>query len=211
MVSLHRRSGVSAAKTYDIEVWMPAHRTNTGRFPRAVILRVSGPARGHPFRRKGKKARNRSTLNGSGLAVGRTLAAILENYQQADGSVIVPEVLRTYMGDGKGIGSLKVPKYSILSNKRFSKVSIMKPRFSRPYPTYLVPEASGTLIYQCLGCNAEFGIEKLLYICPHCGSVLLLYDPDFDRLKNFSATWRQIFDFYQNVEHSGAQGDLPVS
>ena len=94
--------GFSSARTYDLEVWMPgdnmfreisscsnctdfqARRMNT-RFKRA----------------DGKKTEFVHTLNGSGLAVGRTFAAILENYQQADGSVIVPEALRKYMGTDK--------------------------------------------------------------------------------------------------------------
>ncbi|OGR67494.1 MAG: serine--tRNA ligase [Elusimicrobia bacterium GWC2_61_19] len=94
--------GFSAAKTYDLEVWMPgdnmfreisscsnctdfqARRMNT-RFKRA----------------DGKKTEFVHTLNGSGLAVGRTFAAILENYQQEDGSVTVPDALRKYMGTDK--------------------------------------------------------------------------------------------------------------
>ena len=96
--------GFSAAKTYDIEVWMPAQGiyleisscSNFGDFQaRRANIR---------FRRKGKKGTELvHTLNGSGLAVGRTVAAILENFQQADGSVIVPEVLRSYMGEMKTI------------------------------------------------------------------------------------------------------------
>ncbi len=61
---------------------------------------------------------------------------------------------------------------------------------------YLIPEPQGQLIYRCLGCHEEFGIEKLLYTCPKCGSVLLLHDPDFNRLKRISGkTWRRIFDY----------------
>jgi seryl-tRNA synthetase len=91
--------GFGAAKTYDIEVWLPSQKTyreisscsNTEAFQarRANIK----------FRREGTgKAEFAHTLNGSGLAVGRTLIAILENYQQKDGSVTVPEVLRPFMG-----------------------------------------------------------------------------------------------------------------
>jgi seryl-tRNA synthetase len=91
--------GFGAAKTYDIEVWLPSQKTyreissgsNTEAFQarRATIK----------FRREGTgKAEFAHTLNGSGLAVGRTLIAILENYQQKDGSVTVPEVLRPFMG-----------------------------------------------------------------------------------------------------------------
>ena len=84
----------------------------------------------------------------------------------------------------------------------------MKPHdFPDHIQPYLVPEASGALIYRCLGCNAEFGIEKLLYICPHCGSVLLLHDPDFDRLKEISgATWRQIFDYRRMLNIPALKG-----
>ncbi len=91
--------GFSSAKTYDIEVWMPSY----GRYVeisscsdfedfqarRASIRYKDGPA---------DKAKLVHTLNGSGVAIGRTVAAILENYQNADGSVTVPEVLRPYMG-----------------------------------------------------------------------------------------------------------------
>ena len=90
--------GFSAAKTFDVEVWFPAQGkyreisscSNTEDFQaRRANIR---------FRRDAKsKPEYVHTLNGSGLAVGRTVAAILENYQQADGSVIVPEVLRPYM------------------------------------------------------------------------------------------------------------------
>ena len=91
--------GFGAKKTYDIEVWLPGQNTyreisscsNTGDFQaRRMNAR---------FRPKEEKAtRFVHTLNGSGLAVGRTLIAVLENYQQADGSIAVPEVLRPYMG-----------------------------------------------------------------------------------------------------------------
>lgn len=91
--------GFGACKTYDLEVWLPAQNTyreisscsNMGDFQaRRMQAR---------FRRAGaKKPELVHTLNGSGLAVGRTLVAVLENYQQADGSVTVPAVLRPYMG-----------------------------------------------------------------------------------------------------------------
>jgi seryl-tRNA synthetase len=90
--------GFASAKTYDIEVWLPSQKTyreisscsNTEAFQaRRANIR---------FRRdQTSKAELAHTLNGSGLAVGRTLIAILENYQQADGTVIVPEALRPYM------------------------------------------------------------------------------------------------------------------
>ncbi len=91
--------GFSAAKTYDIEVWMPAQ---------GVYREISSCSNFEDFqarranirlRRKGQKGTELvHTLNGSGLAVGRTVAALLENFQQADGSVIVPEALKPYMG-----------------------------------------------------------------------------------------------------------------
>jgi len=90
--------GFSAAKTYDIEVWMPAQGiyreiSSCSNFEDFQARR--GNIR---FRRKGKKGTELvHTLNGSGLAVGRTFAAILENFQRADGSVVIPEVLRPYM------------------------------------------------------------------------------------------------------------------
>ena len=91
--------GFSAAKTYDIEVWMPAqgiYREISSCSNFEVFQARRANIR---FRRKGKKGTELvHTLNGSGLAVGRTVAAILENFQQADGSVIIPEVLRSYMG-----------------------------------------------------------------------------------------------------------------
>jgi seryl-tRNA synthetase len=91
--------GFAAAKTYDIEVWLPSQQTyreisscsNTEAFQaRRANIR---------YRRDGTgKAEFAHTLNGSGLAVGRTLIAVLENYQQADGTVVVPEALRPYTG-----------------------------------------------------------------------------------------------------------------
>jgi seryl-tRNA synthetase len=92
-------TGFASAKTYDVEVWLPSQQeyreisscSNTEAFQarRANIK----------FRRDGTgKAEFVHTLNGSGLAVGRTLIAIVENYQQADGSVVIPEALRPFMG-----------------------------------------------------------------------------------------------------------------
>jgi seryl-tRNA synthetase len=90
--------GFSAAMTYDIEVWLPAQNT---------YREISSCSNFEAFQARRMQARFRNaqgkpelvhTLNGSGLAVGRTLVAILENYQQADGSVKIPEVLRPYMG-----------------------------------------------------------------------------------------------------------------
>ncbi len=93
--------GASSAKTYDIEVWLPGQPgykeiSSCSNFEAYQARRASIRAKGGP---SGKgKSDFVHTLNGSGLAVGRTWLAILENYQQADGSVVVPEALRPYMG-----------------------------------------------------------------------------------------------------------------
>ncbi len=90
--------GFSSAKTYDIEVWMPSY----GRY-----VEISSCSNFEDFQARRANIRFRDsdgslkyvhTLNGSGLAVGRTVAAIMENYQQADGSIKVPDALRPYMG-----------------------------------------------------------------------------------------------------------------
>ena len=90
--------GFGAAKTYDLEVWLPAQ--NTYREISSVSNCEAFQARRLQARFKNAQGKNEllHTLNGSGLAVGRTLVAVLENYQQTDGSVVVPEVLRPYMG-----------------------------------------------------------------------------------------------------------------
>jgi seryl-tRNA synthetase len=90
--------GFGACKTYDLEVWLPAQNT---------YREISSLSNTEAFQARRMQARFRNaqgkpelvhTLNGSGLAVGRTLVAVLENYQQADGSVVIPEALRPYMG-----------------------------------------------------------------------------------------------------------------
>lgn len=97
--------GFSAAKTYDIEVWLPGQGTyreisSCSNFEDFQARRAS-----IRFRENEKsKLEFVHTLNGSGLAVGRTVVAILENYQQADGTVIIPEALRPYMGGMEKIG-----------------------------------------------------------------------------------------------------------
>jgi seryl-tRNA synthetase len=92
--------GFSAAKTYDLEVWLPGQQkyreisscSNFEAFQaRRMHARWRNPETGKP--------ELLHTVNGSGLAVGRTLVAIMENYQQADGSIRIPEVLERYMGD----------------------------------------------------------------------------------------------------------------
>jgi seryl-tRNA synthetase len=93
--------GFGSTKTYDLEVWLPAQNT---------YREISSVSNCEAFQARRMQARFRNaqgkpelmhTLNGSGLAVGRTLVAILENYQQADGSVAIPEALWPYMGGVK--------------------------------------------------------------------------------------------------------------
>ncbi len=89
--------GFSAAKTYDIEVWLPGQGkyreiSSCSNFESFQARRMQAR-----FRNEAGKPELVHTLNGSGLAVGRTLVAVLENYQNEDGSVTVPEVLRGYM------------------------------------------------------------------------------------------------------------------
>ena len=90
--------GFSSAKTYDIEVWLPGQ--DTFREISSCSNFEAFQARRADIRYKSEKGGTEfvHTLNGSGLAVGRTLVAILENYQQVDGSVVIPDVLRPYMG-----------------------------------------------------------------------------------------------------------------
>ena len=98
-------TGFSATKTYDLEVWLPGQQ---------AYREISSCSNMKDFQARRMQARFRNeqgkpellhTLNGSGLAVGRTLVAVIENYQQEDGSIRVPEVLKPYMG---GITSLTV-------------------------------------------------------------------------------------------------------
>lgn len=91
--------GFSAAKTYDIEVWMPSQGVYREISSCSNFEDFQARRANIRFKRKGQKGTQLvHTLNGSGLAVGRTLAAILENYQQADGSVVIPKALRSLMG-----------------------------------------------------------------------------------------------------------------
>jgi seryl-tRNA synthetase len=91
--------GPAAAKTYDLEVWVPGQKayreisscSNCEDFQaRRALIRYRKEKKGRPI--------FVHTLNGSGLAVGRTLVAVLENYQQKDGSVLIPDALQPYMG-----------------------------------------------------------------------------------------------------------------
>ncbi|HPO13055.1 MAG TPA: serine--tRNA ligase [Candidatus Hydrogenedentes bacterium] len=89
--------GFSSAKTYDLEVWLPGQNAYREISSCSNFLAFQARRANIRFKR-GKKPEFVHTLNGSGLAVGRTAVAILENYQQADGSVVIPEALRPYMG-----------------------------------------------------------------------------------------------------------------
>ena len=91
--------GFSAEKTYDIEVWLPSEKK---------YREISSCSSCNSFQARRMKARYKNeknetsfvgTLNGSGLAIGRTLVAIMENYQQSDGSIVVPEILIPYMNN----------------------------------------------------------------------------------------------------------------
>ncbi len=95
--------GANATKCYDLEVWLPAQQayreiSSCSNFVDFQARRAKIRYRPEPEGGKKAKAKLLHTLNGSGLAIGRTLVAIFEQYQQADGSIVVPEVLRKYMG-----------------------------------------------------------------------------------------------------------------
>ncbi len=94
--------GFSSAKTYDIEVWLPSQNTYREISSCSNFEDFQSRRANIRFRRKGKKGTELvHTLNGSGLAVGRTVAAILENCQQADGTILIPKALQPYMGNLK--------------------------------------------------------------------------------------------------------------
>jgi seryl-tRNA synthetase len=96
--------GFTAAKKYDLEVWLPSYGTYREISSCSNFEAFQARRANIRFRRDPKaKVEHVHTLNGSGLAIGRTVAAILENYQQEDGSVIIPEVLRPYMGNKERI------------------------------------------------------------------------------------------------------------
>jgi seryl-tRNA synthetase len=98
--------GFSASKTYDIEVWLPGQNTYREISSCSNFEDFQARRANIRFRRKGRsKTEFVHTLNGSGLAVGRTLVAILENYQQDDGTVVVPDILRPYLGNVERITS----------------------------------------------------------------------------------------------------------
>jgi len=79
--------------------------------------------------------------------------------------------------------------------------------FPKDIQPYIIPEPKGRLIYRCLGCGMEYGIEKLLYTCPKCGRVLLIYDSDFDRLKEIPGElWQKIFDYRKMLKIPALKG-----
>lgn len=96
--------GFSSAKTYDLEVWLPSYQEYKEISSCSNFADFQARRAGIRFRDGRGKAELVHTLNGSGLAVGRTVAAIIENYQEADGSVTIPEALRPYMGGLVRIG-----------------------------------------------------------------------------------------------------------
>ena len=96
--------GFSAEKTFDLEVWIPSEN----KYREISSCSSCGQFQSRRMKAKFKNKNNESdylaTLNGSGLAVGRTLIAIMENYQQKNGTIIIPDVLRPYMHNQKVIG-----------------------------------------------------------------------------------------------------------
>lgn len=111
MLGLHYRvmalstgdMGFSAAKTYDIEVWLPGQETYREISSCSNFTDFQARRANIRFRGADKKAGFVHTLNGSGLPLGRTLVAVLENYQQPDGSILIPDVLQPYMGGMESI------------------------------------------------------------------------------------------------------------
>ena len=99
--------GFSAEKTYDIEVWLPSEK----KYREISSCSSCGSFQARRMNSRYKNAKNENvftgTLNGSGLAVGRTLIAVMENYQEEDGSIIIPDALRPYMNNMEKISSIK--------------------------------------------------------------------------------------------------------
>ena len=80
-------------------------------------------------------------------------------------------------------------------------------QFPEDMRTYLIPEQSGKMVYRCLGCEKEFDIDRLLYTCPECRSVLLLLDKDFPRLKDIGGShWKRIFDYRRMLNYQPLKG-----
>jgi len=80
-------------------------------------------------------------------------------------------------------------------------------QFPEDIRQYLIPEPTGQMYYQCLGCKGEFGIDRMLYTCPECGNVLMLADSKFDRFKKISGDlWRKIFDYRRMLNNQPMKG-----
>jgi threonine synthase len=80
-------------------------------------------------------------------------------------------------------------------------------RFPEDIRPHLLPEPNGQMIYRCVGCREEFDIDRLLYICPECGSVLLLYNRNVDRLEGVGGSrWQRIFDYRRMLNHQSLKG-----
>ena len=80
--------------------------------------------------------------------------------------------------------------------------------FPQEIQARLMPAHAGRMAYRCLGCSARFGIERLLYVCPECGQVLLIEDQDFERLKATPGRlWRRVFDYRKMLDEMGSSID----
>ncbi|MBW1861997.1 MAG: threonine synthase, partial [Deltaproteobacteria bacterium] len=78
------------------------------------------------------------------------------------------------------------------------------PEHIRPY---LIPEPTGRMVYYCLDCKGEFGIDRMLYTCPDCKGLLLLHDKNFGHLKEIGGErWREIFDYRRMLNHRSLKG-----
>ena len=84
----------------------------------------------------------------------------------------------------------------------------MKPDdFPKEIRDHLIPSHGGRMMYRCLGCQQEYGIDHLLYVCPDCGEVLLIYDLDFDQLKRFPGKhWQRLFDYRKMLNNPALKG-----
>ena len=84
----------------------------------------------------------------------------------------------------------------------------MKPEdFPDEIRPFIIPEHKGNVVYRCLGCSREYGIEKLLYTCPYCNKVLLLHDLNFDLLKKIPGEkWKRIFDYRRMIKIPALKG-----
>ncbi|HEJ83811.1 MAG TPA: pyridoxal-phosphate dependent enzyme, partial [Desulfobacteraceae bacterium] len=80
-------------------------------------------------------------------------------------------------------------------------------QFPEDIRPYLIPQPEGLMVYSCLGCEAEFATDDLLYTCPRCGSVLMLHNKKEDRLREIDGrTWRKVFDYRRMLNHQPLRG-----